>query len=117
VAFIACGNGRALLLLVCQFSGQKSIPWATLRSARRRQAASKMPRTVTVRELAQSLAIGGDMLAMEGSDTQKTPELIERTTKSSGRSYALEAPHRSASILGAAMVLLKAVEDRASVVR
>ena len=35
-------------------------------------------------ELAQSPAIGGDMLAMEGSDTQKTPELIERTTKSSG---------------------------------
>jgi hypothetical protein len=33
-------------------------------------------------ELAQSPAIGGDMLAMEGSDTQKTPELIERTAES-----------------------------------
>ena len=39
-------------------------------------------------ELAQSPAIGGDMLAMEGSHTQKTPELIERTTKSSGRGAA-----------------------------
>ena len=51
-----------------------------------------MPRTVTVPQSWRSrLRIGGDMLAMEGSRTQKTPELIERTTKSSGRGYALEA--------------------------
>ena len=60
-------------------------------------------------ELAQSPTIGGEMLAMEGSRTQKTPELIERTTKSSGRGYPLEAPHGSVSIIDAAMVLLKAV--------
>ena len=49
------------------------------------------------------------MLAMEGSNAQKTPELIKRTTKSPGRHGTLEPPHRSIAVLNPAMILLKSV--------
>src|SRR5277367_2854114 len=59
----------------------------------------------------QSTAIGGNMLAMEGLDTQEISEFVKGTAKSARRGEALEASHGSVSILDPAMVLLKSVVE------
>jgi hypothetical protein len=43
------------------------------------------------------------MSAVEGSNAQKTPKLVEGTTKSPSWGHALEPSHGSVSILDAAM--------------
>ena len=45
------------------------------------------------------------MLAMEGSDTHETPDLVEGTARSRRRGGALEPARRSVSVLDAAMIL------------
>ena len=57
----------------------------------------------------QSTAIGGNMLAMEGLDTQEISEFVKGTAKSARRGETLEASHGSVSILDPAMVLLNFV--------
>jgi hypothetical protein len=68
----------------CQFSRQQSIHGRVGGGGSESGGFEDAEDSDRAAELAQSPAIGGDMLAMEGSNTQKTPELIERTTKSSG---------------------------------
>jgi hypothetical protein len=62
-------------------------------------------------EMAQSSAIGRHMLAVNGADTQEAPDLVEGTTESPRRPEALEASHRTVSILDPTVVLLEPIVE------
>ena len=57
----------------------------------------------------QSAAIRRNILPIEGSDAQETPDLVEGTTEPPRRDDALEASHGTVSVLDPAMVLFKLV--------
>jgi hypothetical protein len=60
-------------------------------------------------KLTKTATIGGDMLAVEGTDTEEVAKLIMATTESAGRHEASEAAHTSHPSLDPAMVLFQAI--------
>jgi hypothetical protein len=60
-------------------------------------------------KLTKTAAIGGDMLAMKGMDTEEVAKLIMAATESAGRHEASEAAHTSYPSLDPAMVLFQSV--------
>lgn len=59
--------------------------------------------------LTKTAAIGGDMLAVKGTDAQEVAKLIMATTEPGGRHEASEAAHTSYPSLDPAMVLFQSV--------
>ena len=60
-------------------------------------------------KLTKTATIGGDMLAVEGTDTEEVAKLIMATTELAGRHKASKAAHRSYPSLDPAMVLFQAI--------
>ena len=60
-------------------------------------------------KLTKTAAIGGDMLAVEGTDTEEVAKLIVAATESAGRNEASKAAHTSYPSLDPAMVLFQSI--------
>ena len=91
-------SGITPVSIAVTWSGE--ISQAASKNRKRRGGSAKLTKTVT---------IGGDMLAVEGTDTEEVAKLIMATTELAGRHKASKAAHTSYPSLDPAMVLFQAI--------